>query len=148
MRTCPTLLAIFAFALHLLLGCCWHHAHGASELAGHHHDSHGCSHVHLPTWFWSSAPAPCEHHHHGHHDHDDSDDTDTTPHAPCSDPQCVFLVSGQLTAPADSDLHMPIASVDCLLVQHDSTAEVVDLAPREKAHPHLRRHLALSRFLN
>jgi hypothetical protein len=137
MRIFTTLLAILAFTLHLMLGCCWHHAHGAEELAGHQHAGEG-HHVHLPT---------CSGHHHSHNDQQDAP-VDPAPHVPCSDPQCVFTVSGQVQVPVAHDVALPLAIVDQQPADSLLLAFVHDLAEHEKVPPHLRRHLALSRLLN
>jgi hypothetical protein len=140
MRTLTTLLAIFAFGLHLLLGCCWHHAHGADELHGHQHDAVG-HHVHLPK---------CCSHSHSHgseNEHSQSEDA-PAPHAPCSDPQCVYLVSSPLQVDAAQDVVLPLAPVDLQLQSAEFRTSIHNLAEHEKNPPHLRRHLALSRLLN
>lgn len=147
MRTITTLLAIAAFALHLLLGCCWHHAHGADELSEHHHASHGCNHVHLPSWLCPTAASHGDHQHHE-HEHDGSGDSDTTPHPPCSDPLCVYLISGQVALPAPSDLALPVAFVDLQTANAAAIVSVAAGAPHDKFSLHVRRHHALCQFLN
>ncbi|WP_254508923.1 hypothetical protein [Anatilimnocola floriformis] len=141
MRIFTTLIAIFALALHLLLGCCWHHAHGAEELTSHQHESAG-HHVHLPGC--------CGHSHSQAADHDDEApaDSDSAPSIPCSDPQCVYVVSGQAQVPAAHDIALPLAIVDQQPAETLVIAFVHDLAEQERISPHLRRHLALSRLLN
>lgn len=142
MRNFTTLLAIFAFGLHVLLGCCWHHAHGADELHGHQHEAVG-HHVHLPQ---------CCSHSHLHNaaheqEHPQSEET-PAPHAPCSDPQCVYLVSSPLQIEIAQDVMLPLAPIDLQLQAADFRASIHDLAEDENFSPHLRRHLALSRLLN
>lgn len=160
MRICTTLVAIFAFALHLMLGCCWHHAHGQDELPGHDHAAAG-QHVHLPQWL-KPASSQCSGHGHSHagphdhqHSHDNvpaesvpSQDSPVAPHAPCSDPQCVYLTITQVEAPAAHDIAVPFIAIVQLAVPQASLTSVHDLTPHEECPPHLRRHLALSRLLN
>lgn len=142
MRTFTTLLAIVTFVLHLLLGCCWHHAHGADELSGHQHEANG-HHVHLPY---------CGHSHpHGSqpdHEHSHPEESPVTPHAPCSDPQCVYLISSPVQVEASPDIVLPMLLIDQQLQPASMRASIDDLAGYEKILPHLRRHLALSRLLN
>lgn len=156
MRTCTTLLAIFAFGLHLLLGCCWHHAHGADELQGHQHDANGL-HVHLPQWLTPStaSAAKCCSHKHSHgkepaHEHSQPTEGEApaTPHAPCSDPQCVYMVSSPVQVDAAQDISLPVMLIDQQFQVAEFRIHIEDLAGHEKISPHLRRHLALSRLLN
>jgi hypothetical protein len=169
MRICTTLVAICAFALHLMLGCCWHHAHGQDELPGHDHATAG-QHVHLPQWLTpvaapSTAPSTekCSGHSHSHsgqpdhhhHTHDSapvesapSQDSPVTPHAPCADPQCVYVATTQIEAPAAHNIAIPFVLIVQLAVPQTSLTSVYDLTPHEECPPHLRRHLALSRLLN
>lgn len=144
MRTLTTLLAIAALALHLLLGCCWHHAHGGSATAEHHH-AHDGAHVHLPSWLWAGADDHCHHHE---HEHGDSDKGETTPHAPCSDPQCVYLVVSQLTPPAANDLVWPSLTFEQLVPAESLVVAAFEFAGQQHFSPHVRRHLALNHFLN
>lgn len=140
MRTITTLLAIFSFGLHLLLGCCWHHAHGADEIPGHNHAANG-RHVHLPCCGHSHA-------HDNQPEQEQSDESPVTPHAPCSDPQCVYLLSSPVLVDAAQDIALPVLLNDQQLQAVDFRASIHDLAGHEKFSPHLRRHLALSRLLN
>ena len=143
MRTFTTLLAIVALALHLLLGCCWHHAHGSNETGGHQH-AHDSAHVHLPSWLCTSHDEHCHHE----HEHGDTEDGETTPHAPCSDPQCVYLVVSQLSPPAANDLVLPLAFVELPVSCDSQVVAAFDFPGHSKISPHVRRHLALNHFLN
>ena len=70
MRPVVTLLALFAFTVHLLLGCCAHHAHGDEGLGTHQHGGHSYNHVHLPGWICSHSHHGCGHHGHDHSEHE------------------------------------------------------------------------------
>jgi hypothetical protein len=155
MRSFLTLLALFAFSLHLLLGCCAHHAHGEEGLPGHQHPGNGYNHIHLPAWL-SPATKTCCHHGHDHshpgqkHEHDSS----PTPHVPCADPECVFVAAGQSDSShldfvcVDHSASLPVTSDERLREALAPGLNTRDSARNPAISPHLRRHLALSRFLN
>ncbi len=144
MRILTTLLAIFAFGLHLLLGCCWHHAHAADELPGHRHAAVG-HHIHLPLCCGHGHVHDCAHEHG--QEHSQSEDV-PAPHAPCSDPQCVYLLTLPVQIDSAQNSPLPLAVIDLQSPATDYCASTLDLAEREKSPPHLRRHLALSRLQN
>jgi len=146
MRPVVTLLALFAFTVHLLLGCCAHHAHGDEGLGTHQHGGHSYNHVHLPGWICSHSHHGCGHHGHDHSEHEE--ESQPTPHVPCSDPQCVFAAvdQGEL-ATAGNIQSMPVMACESLMA-NQWLGSTLAFAEHEKIPPHVRRHLALSRFLN
>jgi hypothetical protein len=90
MHSIATFIAAAAFSLHVLLGCCWHHAHErephAKELlaATHDHSHAGC-----------------------HHDHD-ADEGDHP--EVCRAPQCVYTHTGTVTFLIDQ----PVAALPAM----------------------------------
>lgn len=91
MRAAISVITAATFWLHILLGCCAHHAHGAeSDIR-------------------ALAAVPIHEPHHGHsHGHDHSAPVSETPQHPggshddCHENHCDFLLTGKTTAAVDA----------------------------------------------
>lgn len=141
MRPFLTLIATAAFSLHILLGCCWHHAHGANAPPGHVHTAQAYDHVHV------QALVPEKHHHSGcQHQHESDDEQEHQ--GICTDPQCVFLHAGAVIFDLDSQ----VATLPVIV--SDSLSERVMLTHRAqwddrgKLPPDVPLYLAFAHLLN
>jgi hypothetical protein len=136
MRSIVSIVTAVAVSLHIVLGCCAHHAHGRSDGsgAGHRHDAseHACSH---------------------HHDHDDAN-TPGEPQAPlfpphddCHESHCdVVLIAAKSFTPELAVVLLPPAADEqatWLAWQRIATCE-----PRDPIEPNVRPHLLHQVFLN
>jgi hypothetical protein len=146
MRPFITAIALLAFTVHLLLGCCAHHAHGEEGLRGHQHNGHSYNHARLPGWLCSNSHHGCDHH--GHHNQGHEEDSQPTPHVPCSDPQCVFAEFDQSALSAMDHVQSTPVTVSERLLASQWLGTSLEFAEQEKISPHVRRHVALSHFLN
>lgn len=140
MRTIFTLFATAVLSLHILLGCCWHHAHGAGAMPGHVHGPQAYDHVHV------QALVPVHHHSGCDHEHDDSDKPEH--HDICTDPQCMYLNAGVVTF----DFHylvatLPVANSDSLS-QPNARQICGRWDDRGKSPPDVPLFLAYEHFLN
>lgn len=134
MRSILTLLATAAFSLHILLGCCWHHAHGAGEMPGHVHGPQAYDHVHV--------------HGHGHctHEHSDSDPEDH--HEFCSDPQCIYLHAGPVTFEFVQPVALLSVVASDVLFSTSARPVLAQWDDRGKSPPDVPLFLAFEHFLN
>lgn len=140
MRTIFTLFATAAFSLHILLGCCWHHSHGAGGAAGHVHGAQAYDHVHV------QALVPVHHHSGCDQEHDESDNREH--HEICTDPQCVYLNAGAVTFDFDCVVAtLPVVSSDCL-AQPNAAQICGQWDDRGKSPPDVPLFLAYEHFLN
>ena len=91
MRTLIAILTAASLAAHVLLGCCWHHAHGcqkaacaAADCRGHDHGHHGHGAHRHPT-----DPVPGE------------EDGNRPAGATCNEVRCVFVGGAKPLVVAD-----------------------------------------------
>lgn len=147
MRPVITFIAIVSFSLHLLLGCCWHHAHGDDCPPGH---SHG-----LQAYDHSHAHGHHDHatHQHATHEHGSGDSTPAgedsePPTSSCCDLQCSY-VSVEAAAAPHCDL---VTLLPIKLVEPTSFASncvvYVTLEEGDTFEPPVRLHLAHAQLLN
>jgi hypothetical protein len=145
MRTIVTTIAIAAYTLHLMLGCCWHHAHGADCPPGHVHGPQAYDHVHVHL------------HDHSHADHQhhqpltptqSSDQDDSQPGASCGDGQCSYVVAEVVTIPqCDLVTLLPtVTSQPLVFATIGARSSWVD--EQGSYAPPVRAHLAHSQLLN
>ncbi|QDU26710.1 hypothetical protein ETAA8_17910 [Anatilimnocola aggregata] len=127
MHSITTLLSIAAFSLHILLGCSWHIAHGASEVHGSGEHSHA---HHLPC---------------SGHSEQQSDSLPTLPDS-CSVQHCVYLPAGQTEISPANDV--AVVPVNDQIVCGQAIAIVHEQFEIGLFKPHVRRHSALCHFLN
>ncbi len=112
MRPAISLLTAAAVWVHLLLGCCSHHAHGAdgNSFTFHH-----------------AEPLAAEGHGHS-HDHEHSGPESEEPQCPdnhhedCHESHCTFLLAGKTTVAADSMVAPLPAAADLAIPQTASSA--------------------------
>lgn len=122
MRSVVSFITVVALALHLTLGCQWHHAHAAEEPAA------------------GPITATCEHAHTG----DAADHPEEPVSAPgetddCETQDCVYVITGKVSVEA-SATSLPAALLRCpLLVRSDSSGETLAEHPEASAavRPHL-----------
>ena len=117
-------------ALHTVLGCCWHHAHGgtadcASTQSTVSVDSCECDHAHGD----GTAPDSHQQGHHGQH--------------VCQGGTCVF-VSSTKVEPAKADCQLQATSVACVPGSSPAVGDAADVQafyPLDVLLPPLRLHL-------
>lgn len=115
--------AFAAFLLHLVLGCCAHHA----DVSGSH-ESCSIHHEHVE--------------HSGHSGHEESDESPAHPHGPCQSLSCVATKAVKADTELEVRQHVFVSSLDSVPERsHEApiAASVCDVATREE--PALRSHL-------
>jgi hypothetical protein len=115
LRTIVCLTTALAFALHMGMGCCSHHAHAD--------DDHACQHHHAPADHDSHELANSGHHHsHAHHDHANTEESsetpthDSCPHGRCQGGKCVFVSINKVDLSQLTNVSLPVISLNELLV--------------------------------
>ena len=105
MRTIVCLTTALAFALHIGLGCCFHHAHAA--------DGNTCQHP--PEADQDSLELATSGHTHSHadHDHQHADESpasptpDSCPHEECKSGKCVFVSISKVDLSQLANISLP-----------------------------------------
>jgi len=143
MRPTTTLIAAAAFTLHIMLGCCWHHAHGHDAEPGHVHAAQTYDHVH------EHCHGGLSHFHGEQHQHgDESEESEPATPEHCSDPQCVYVNASKTPLPlCNQVMLLPVVVSDTMLALHSPASSHV-LDDLGKYPPPVRRHAALEHFLN
>lgn len=134
MRSIVSIVTALAVSLHIVLGCCAHHAHGRSDGsgAGHQHDAskHACSHHHDDANSPGEPQAPL-----------------FPPHEDCHESHCdVVLIAAKSFTPELAVALLPPAADEqatWLAWQRIATCE-----PRDPIEPNVRPHLLHQVFLN
>ncbi|QDU26928.1 hypothetical protein ETAA8_20120 [Anatilimnocola aggregata] len=143
MRSAITLIATAAFSLHLMLGCCWHHAHGANADAEHVHGPQAYDHCH-------DHENGLAHFHAHDHENATPNSDESLPATPevCTDPQCSYLNVGKSPLPQCDLIALlpPVVSEQLVTSRTLLTARAIDDFGRYP--PPVRRHAALEHFLN
>jgi hypothetical protein len=134
MHRFTTLLTAAAFAIHMVIGCCWHHDHGACE---HGVCEHEAGHELAESADGGHDLGFSEGHAHHHHcpDHHQG---------PCHGTPCVAVQESQATVPVIHEFSIFLAD---LPAKATPTAESVGqqggFTVTEDVSPPLRRHLML-----
>ena len=141
MRPIVSLITALAVNLHLVLGCCAHHAHGKEGVPCQRHE-HGQRPVR----------SGCNHAHHGSHDHaappTNSADPILPTHNDCHESHCTFMLAAVKTFSPD----LVVAFVD--LPVGPTASELAPLrgvSPRDRGDPFelaVRTHLLHQNLLN
>ncbi|WP_425617632.1 hypothetical protein NA78x_001313 [Anatilimnocola sp. NA78] len=142
MRSIITHIAVSAFTLHIMLGCCWHHAHGADAEPGHVHSAQAYDHVH------EHSHGGLSHFHGERRADDDSDESKPATPEPCSDPQCVYVHASKSPLPLCCQVAALPVIVSQTLPQLPLRISHRSLDDLGKYPPPVRRHVALEHFLN
>jgi len=130
MRPIVSIITALAVNLHLVLGCCAHHAHSATFQPA---DDAACSHS-------------CSH---GHHDAPpaDSPAPNLPTHDDCHDSHCAFLIASALNFSPD----LAVAFIDFRAEPARELAPLRGVTPRDRGDPFelaVRPHLLHQSFLN
>lgn len=119
-RRIVCLTTALAFALHLGMGCCAHHAHGDDDQACQHprdidHDAH-------------ELAASGHGHSHAHHDHACTEESpatpspDSCPHSECEGGKCVFVTINKVDLSELTKVSLPAIVLNELLVTLSANA--------------------------
>lgn len=133
MRPIVSLITALAVNLHLVLGCCAHHAHGHAQVDGDVAclEVHSCSHGHHHATAPANPARPA-----------------LPPHDDCHDSHCAFLIASALNF--SPDLAVAFLGVPA----HPTARELAPLrgvTPRDRGDPFelaVRPHLLHQSFLN
>lgn len=140
MRTIFTLFATAAFCLHIMLGCCWHHGHGANAPPGHVHGAQAYDHVHV------QALVPLKPVHRGcEHEHEPAESQHPEI---CTDPQCLYSYSAQVLVDDSPVVALLPVTANEILRNTAWQLPIGRWDDRGKFPPHVPRFLAIAYFLS
>ncbi len=128
LQATTSLVALIAFSIHAVGGCCVHHGHASHDLSGHRPNhrhvslpegldcSHTMAHNHAaPDHLHPSGDVPCENHEH--------------PHPCCDEESCIFAVSSKVKLPAIAVTFGTVAAVDSSLLLGQAAVQAAIDAP-------------------
>lgn len=136
MNTALNLITAAAFFAHMVVGCCWHHPHGA---AGHACEA---ASTHL-------SATDCGSHGHQHAEHHSDDHEGEVPHDACDGESCVAVSDVQLNFDLDASLlSASVATPNVVMAANVLLPNGANASQLEiDTGPQLRPHLALQILL-